>query len=183
MKKVAIFCSARPKKESKLYLKVRETASELAKDGWVIVTGGGPGLMEAANEGAYMVSGDTEIKSLAHAIELPFEDDVNPYVQEHTTHDNFYTRLEYFSHCDAFIVAPGGIGTMLEMMMIYQLIQVGHIPNRPIICVGRMWRKLRDFIIDEMLESNFISDSDLDLIHYLDRFDQVAPLLRGLSSR
>jgi uncharacterized protein (TIGR00730 family) len=183
MKKVAIFGSARPDSDSGLYNAVRKLARKLANHGWVIVTGGGPGSMEAANRGAMEATKGKPVRSLAQAINLPFEQHVNDYVQSHEEHDTFYTRLEYFSHCDAFIITPGGIGTLLEYALIYQLVQVNHIEKKPIICVGRMWRKLFDWLQKEMVDSNFLTNEELELVHYVDRFDEAVYLLEGISKK
>ncbi len=180
MKKVAIFGSSRTDPDSDLYAAVEKLGKECALDGWTVVTGGGPGTMEAANKGASTVD---LTRSEAEAIYLPFEEAVNQYVYDYTKHDDFYTRLETFSHCDAFIVTPGGIGTLLEMAMIYQLIQVNHIEEKPIICVGRMWRSLKTWLEDEMLENGFLTNKEMDFVHYVDRFSEATHLLKGLSSK
>src|SRR6478672_8778414 len=105
-----------------------------------IVTGGGPGLMQAANEGASL-AGTTG--SMGIRVDLPFEQDVNPFVQEAFEHQTFFTRLHHFVLAsDAFVVTPGGIGTVLELMMIWQLLQVRHIHDTPLILVGKMWADL-----------------------------------------
>ena len=178
-KRVAIFGSSRTNVESGLYKSIERMAAQLTKEGWTIVTGGGPGSMEAANKGANEAGGG-EVTSIAHAIYLPFEEEINKYVQFHTKHDEFFSRLETFSECDAFIVTPGGIGTLLEMALIYQLVQVNHLKMKPIICVGRMWRTLRDWIENEMMDSEFLTYKEMKLIHYVDRFSEATRLLRGI---
>ena len=183
MKKVAIFGSARTNSESNLYKAVEKLGRNIAENGWVVVTGGGPGAMEAANRGAMSVcEGDGHLCSIAQAIYLPFEDGVNSYVQEYEQHETFYSRLKTFSDCDAFIVTPGGIGTVLEMAMIYQLIQAKHMDHKPVICVGRMWRTLRTWIENEMVENGFLNNEEMKLIHYVDRFSEATHLLKGLLS-
>lgn len=178
-KKVAIFGSARTSPDSGLYQSVERMAKNLSEKGWIIVTGGGPGTMEAANKGAMSVCGDTEVCSLAHAIYLPFEEAINEYVQEHTKHDDFFTRLKTFSECDAFIVTPGGIGTLLEMALVYQLIQVSHLERKPVICVGRMWRSFRHWLEDYMLDNHFLNENEMKMIHYVDRFSEAVHILEG----
>lgn len=182
MKKVAIFGSARTNPQSGLYRAAEKLGKNIAEQGWIVVTGGGPGTMEAANKGAMSVCDGDQLCSVAEAIYLPFEEGVNPYVQEYEKHETFYSRLKTFAECDAFIVTPGGIGTLLEMAMIYQLVQVSHIDKKPIICVGRMWRTLRNWIEEEMLENGFLSNEDMKLIHYVDRFSEATHLLNGLLS-
>lgn len=179
-KKVAVWGSARTPEDSELYKSIRRMGKELRQEGWIIVTGGGPGSMEAANRGAMDACEDGEVCSLAEAIYLPFEEAVNEYVQEYDKHQEFFSRLKTFSECDAFIITPGGIGTLLEMALIYQLVQVNHVGDKPIICVGRMWRTLREWIEAEMLDSGFLSHKEMKLVHYVDRFSEATALLRGL---
>lgn len=179
-KKVAIWGSSRTSPDSGLYNSIREMSSDLVKAGWVVVTGGGPGSMEAANLGAYEMCREGDICSVAEAIYLPFEEAVNEHVQEYEKHDEFFSRLKTFSECDAFIITPGGIGTLLEMALIYQLVQVNHVENKKIICVGRMWRKLKEWIENEMLESEFLTYDEMKLVHYVDRFSEATTLLKGL---
>ena len=181
-KKVAVFGSARTNPNGSLYKAIEEMSSQLSKDGWIVVTGGGPGSMEAANKGANQACIEDDLCTIAHAIYLPFEEEINEYVQDFTKHEEFYSRLKTFSECDAFIVTPGGIGTLLEMALIYQLMQVGHLKTKPVICVGRMWRSLREWIENEMLESAFLNREELDLIHYVDRFSEAKALLDGLNT-
>ena len=177
MKKVAIFGSARTKPDTELYAAVVRLGQRCANRGWTVVTGGGPGMMEAANKGAASVD---VTKSEAEAIYLPFEEAVNQFVHDYTKHDNFFDRLDTFSNCDAFIVTPGGIGTLLEMAMIYQLVQVEHIEQKPIICVGRMWRTLKEWLEEEMVENGFLSNKEMKYIHFVDRFSEASHLLDGL---
>lgn len=179
--RVAVWGSARTDKDSGLYNSIRRMSAELAEAGWCVVTGGGPGSMEAANEGALSACPDGEICSIAEAIYLPFEEAVNEHVQAYDKHQEFFSRLKTFSECDAFIITPGGIGTLLEMALIYQLVQVNHVGNKPVICVGRMWRSLRNWLEDEMLESGFLSNKDMKLVHYVDRFSEATTLLKGLT--
>ena len=135
MKKVAMFGSARTKSISPLYKGTTDAAKLLVKKGWTVATGGGPGLMEAANLGAKSVCEDG-VCSLGYSIFLPFEAETNEHVQEDHHHKNFFTRLEEFATCDAFIALPGGYGTILEIMTVVQLLQVNHIGPRPLILVG-----------------------------------------------
>ena len=134
-KTVAIFGSARPKSITRLYKEVEEAAELLARSGWTIATGGGPGLMEAANKGAKKVCQEG-VCSLGYSIFLPFEAETNEHVQEDHHHKTFFTRLEEFAKCDAFIALPGGWGTLLEILTVVQLLQVGHMEAKPLIIVG-----------------------------------------------
>lgn len=181
-KKVAIFGSARTGSETNLYKAVEKLGKNIAEQGWIVVTGGGPGTMEAANKGAMSACNGESLCSIAQAIYLPFEDGVNAFVQEYEQHETFYSRLKTFADCDAFIVTPGGIGTLLEMAMIYQLVQAKHMEQKPIICVGRMWRTLRTWLEDEMVENGFLNNEEMKMIHYVDRFSEATHLLKGLLS-
>ena len=140
--KVAMFGSARPGPTSVLYKQCREASMLLSAAGWTIATGGGPGLMQACNEGALKSCPDGEVCSLGYSIFLPFEAEVNPAVQEDTKHKTFFTRLEQFSQCDAFIALPGGYGTLLEIYTVIQLIQVDHLEPVPLILAGQEWNSL-----------------------------------------
>lgn len=180
-RKVAVWGSSRTPEDSGLYRSIERMGAELASDGWEIVTGGGPGNMEAANKGALSVCPEGDICSTAEAITLPFEEAVNEYVQHYEKHEEFFSRLKMFSECDAFIITPGGVGTLLEMALIYQLVQVNHVEDKTIICVGRMWRTLRDWMEVEMLDSGFLNHKEMKLVHYVDRFSEATALLKGLS--
>src|SRR5262252_3802640 len=121
--RVTIFGSARCRPGSFAYEETKRVAHVLGELGCDIITGGGPGLMQAANEGA--AAGGARA-SVGIRVELPFEQDVNPYVEQAFEHETFFTRLQHFViTSDAFVVVPGGIGTVLEMLMIWQLLQVG----------------------------------------------------------
>ena len=139
--RVAIFGSARAEPGTFVDEEVKRVAAAFAAMGCDIVTGGGPGLMQAANEGA--ASGGSRDQSIGIRVELPFEQEVNPFVQQAFEHGTFFTRLQHFVIAsDAFVVVPGGIGTVLEMLMIWQLLQVRHVGDVPLILVGKMWRGL-----------------------------------------
>ncbi len=142
--RVTIFGSARAQPGSFTYEETKRTAAALAALGCDIITGGGPGLMQAANEGAASCS--DRVQSVGIRVDLPFEQDVNPFVGQAFEHQTFFTRLHQFVlTSDAFIVAPGGIGTVLELMMIWQLLQVRHLQDTPLILVGKMWPGLVDW--------------------------------------
>ena len=141
--RVTIFGSARVPKDHWVYLAVRDLAAELTRLDCDIVTGGGPGLMEAANEGARLADPESSMRSVGIRVELPFEQDVNAFVSQAYEHRTFFTRLHQFVLVsDAFIVVPGGIGTVLETMMIWQLLQVRQLQNTPLILAGKMYEDL-----------------------------------------
>jgi uncharacterized protein (TIGR00730 family) len=151
--RVSIFGSARVRRGSLGYEETRRVARTLAGMGCDIITGGGPGLMQAANEGA--ASAPARSQSYGIRVQLPFEQDVNAFVSQAFEHRTFFTRLHQFVLAsDAFIVTPGGIGTVLEMLMIWQLLQVGHLEKTPLILVGRMWPGLVSWARESMLSTD-----------------------------
>src|SRR6516165_10050542 len=141
--RVTIFGSARAKPGTFAYDEVKRVAAALAEMGCDIITGGGPGLMQAANEGAAEENAPERNRSVGIRVELPFEQEVNAFVEQAFEHRTFFTRLHHFVlTSDAFVVTPGGIGTVLETMMIWQLLQVRHLHDTPLILVGKMWAEL-----------------------------------------
>ena len=147
--RVTIFGSARARPGTFGYDETRRAAAALAAMGCDIITGGGPGLMQAANEGASSVNGRAQ--SIGIRVDLPFEQGVNAFVTEVFEHRTFFTRLHQFVLAsDAFVVAPGGIGTVLETMMVWQLLQVKHLDDTPLILVGRMWPGLLEWARESM---------------------------------
>jgi uncharacterized protein (TIGR00730 family) len=150
--RVSIFGSARTDVGHWGYADVRDLAAELARLGCDIVTGGGPGLMQAANEGARMAGMDSDGGSVGIRVDLPFEQDVNPFVTQAFEHRTFFSRLHHFVLVsDAFVVVPGGIGTVLETMMIWQLLQVRKLHDTPLIMAGAMWAELVEWARRSML--------------------------------
>ena len=162
--RVTIFGSARVEEGSEAYEQAKRVAAELTGMGCDILTGGGPGFMQAANEGAASVEGDG--RSVGIRVELPFEQEVNPFVTAAYEHQTFFTRLHHFVLAsDAFIVAPGGIGTALETFMVWQLLQVHHLRELPLILVGPMWPDLVEWVRKHMVEAEtpLVSPEDLDI--------------------
>jgi predicted Rossmann-fold nucleotide-binding protein len=148
--RVTIFGSARARPGGFAYEETKRAAAALAELGCDIITGGGPGLMQAANEGAASSSGKAQ--SVGIRVDLPFEQEVNSFVSQAFEHRTFFTRLHQFVlTSDAYIVAPGGIGTVLETLMIWQLLQVNHLQDTPLLLVGRMWPGLVSWARTEML--------------------------------
>ena len=175
--RVSIFGSARVQPGTFGYEETKRAAAALAEMGCDIITGGGPGLMQAANEGA--ASSPERARSVGIRIDLPFEQDVNAFVAEAFTHRTFFTRLHQFVlTSDAFLVAPGGIGTVLEMMMVWQLLQVGHL-DAPLILVGEMWPGLVDWSRRSMLaDSQLASPRDMDIPVCVANADEAIAILR-----
>jgi uncharacterized protein (TIGR00730 family) len=150
--RVTIFGSARVPKDHWAYQAVRDVAAELTRLDCVIVTGGGPGLMEAANEGVRVANPDAADGSVGIRVDLPFEQDVNAFVNEAFEHGTFFTRLHHFVLVsDAFVVVPGGIGTVLETLMVWQLLQVQKLHGTPLILAGKMYQELVDWCGRHML--------------------------------
>lgn len=179
--RVTIFGSARLKPATPAYDGVKKLAAELTSLGCDILTGGGPGLMQAANEGAHSVESQGLRRSIGINIELPFEQSVNPFVTQAFTHRTFFSRLHHFMIAsDAFVVTPGGIGTLLELSLVWQLLQVRHLYNTPLILVGKMWAGLVDWAREAMLKdgNELASDVDFKIPHCVDTIDQAIALIR-----
>jgi len=177
--RVTIFGSARTKPGTLGYDEAKRVAAALSELGCDIITGGGPGMMQAANEGAASVAGAG--KSVGIRVELPFEQDVNAFVTQAFEHKTFFTRLHHFVLAsDAFIVAPGGIGTVLETLMVWQLLQVGHLRDTPLILVGRMWPGLVEWARTAMLsaEPPLANPEDMSIPQCVTNPDEAIALVR-----
>jgi hypothetical protein len=162
--RATIFGSARVPADHWVYEAVRNAAAELTRLDCDIVTGGGPGLMQAANEGARLARPDARAGSVGIRVELPFEQEVNAFVTDAYEHGTFFTRLHHFVLVsDIFIVVPGGIGTVLEMMMIWQLLQVRKLHDTPLILAGPMYADLVEWCKANMLGSEFLLASPADM--------------------
>jgi hypothetical protein len=184
--RVTIFGSARTDPSHWVYQDVRRMTRELAGMGCDIMTGGGPGLMQAANEGAQEAAAAGLIQNIGIRVDLPFEQAVNPFVGQSFEHETFFTRLHQFVlMSDAFIVAPGGIGTVLESMMIWQLLQVRHLQNTPLIFAGKMWQELVDWADVQMLRPGFelASPEDMKIPRCVDTADEAVAIVREHHAR
>jgi uncharacterized protein (TIGR00730 family) len=162
--RVTIFGSARIPRDHWVYAGVRDLARDLAEMGCTIITGGGPGLMEAANEGA--ASAGTGARNIGIRVDLPFEQEVNPFVEETYEHRTFFSRLHHFVLVsDAFVVLPGGIGTVLEFTMIWQLLQIRRLKRAPLVLIGQMWREFLAWADSCLLKAEFplVNPQDLDI--------------------
>jgi len=180
--RVSIFGSARIKPKTEEYMQVYDLAKKLVKNNADIVTGGGPGLMEAANAGAK--AGSTKSKSFGLHIDLPFEASPNKHLDVTYHHKRFSSRLDEFMRIShAVIVTPGGIGTILELLYTWQLIQVNHISKRPIILVGEMWNGLFKWMKSEPLKKHLIDSSDFNNIKIVQNIDEVIILLKPLINK
>jgi uncharacterized protein (TIGR00730 family) len=179
--RVTIFGSARAQPGTYVYNEVKRVAAALAEMGCDIITGGGPGLMQAANEGAAAANAPERDRSIGIRVDLPFEQEVNPFVEQAFEHRTFFTRLHHFVlTSDAFVVAPGGIGTVLELMMIWQLLQVRHVRDTPLILVGKMWADLVDWARTHLLTSQppLANPEDMTISHCVNTADEAIALVR-----
>jgi uncharacterized protein (TIGR00730 family) len=177
--RVTIFGSARVTPGTFAYEETKRTAAALARMDCDVITGGGPGLMQAANEGA--ASAGTSGESVGIRVNLPFEQEVNAFVTEAFEHRTFFTRLHQFVlMSDAFVVAPGGIGTVLETFMIWQLLQVKHLEHTPLILVGHMWPGLVAWAREAMLDSDapLASPDDIAIPQCVPNAEAAIALLR-----
>jgi predicted Rossmann-fold nucleotide-binding protein len=152
--RVTIFGSASAKPETFAYNELRHAAAAQARMGCDIITGGGSGLTQAANEGAAEADRPERNRSVGIRVDLPFEQEANPFVEQAFEHRTFFTRLHHFVLAsDAFAVAPGGIGTVLEATMIWQGLQVGHTQDTPLLFMGQMWADLAAWAKRHMLST------------------------------
>lgn len=177
--RVTIFGSARARPGTIAYEETKRLAAALSTMGCDIVTGGGPGLMQAANEGAEL--GADESHSVGVRIDLPFEQHENPFVQKVFTHRTFFTRLHHFVLAsDVYVVAPGGVGTLLETAMVWQLLQVRHLRGTPLILVGKMWSGLLEWARKAMLSSDppLASSEDLEIPQCVESAEKAIALIR-----
>ncbi|MFN7563656.1 MAG: TIGR00730 family Rossman fold protein [Prosthecobacter sp.] len=167
---VTVFGSARFNEDHKYYRLAREVGAAISKMGFTVLTGGGPGIMEAANRGAKDVNG----RSVGLNIKLPFEQHHNPYLDRSVTLDYFFVRKTLLiKYSYGFIIMPGGFGTLDEMFEALTLIQTKKIRNFPIVVMGsEFWGEMRQFI-DAMLAGGTISPEDLDLIKWTDSIDEA----------
>jgi hypothetical protein len=163
---VSIFGSARTKADDPYYEKAVETARLLARQGVPIITGGGPGIMEAANRGAQEGNG----LSIGCNIELPFEQGTNPYVERSINFRYFFVRKTMFvKYSTAFIVFPGGFGTMDELFEALTLIQTGKVTMFPVVLFGRdYWQGMIQWLEDRVVGEGKVDAKDLELLHVTD---------------
>ncbi len=178
--RVTIFGSSRMHAGDELYLEVRRLAQELAAMGCDIITGGGPGLMQAANEGELLGDVANRTYSIGLNVELPHEQAPNPFVEKLYHHGTFFSRLHHFVQLSsAFVVMRGGIGTTLEALMVWQLCQVGHLKRRPLIMVGGMWPELVEWGRKHWLsdEVGLADPDDLEIPLCVDTVDEAVALI------
>jgi uncharacterized protein (TIGR00730 family) len=174
---IAIFGSARTKEDSEHYKMIYDTANLLGKNNFNIITGGGPGIMEAGNRGAK----DANVKSVGLNIELPFEQEPNPYQTLELNFRYFFIRkVMFLKYTSGIIIGPGGIGTLEEAAEVITLMQTKKIKNIPIIFMGtKFYKPLIDWIKNTVLkETNYISKNDLKYFHVTDDPEEVLQLIK-----
>lgn len=163
--RVSIFGSARTQPEDELYKQVYDLAKEIGQAGFDMVTGGGPGMMEAANAGHTAGDPNHHADNIGLTIQLPWEAEENRHLEIKKHFTKFSGRLDTFmALSSAIVVTPGGIGTCLELFYTWQLVQVKHICPIPIILLGDMWEKLIDWVKKYPLKNGLISPGDMDQI-------------------
>jgi hypothetical protein len=170
--RTCIFGSARIKQDTPQYAQVFEVARYLAWEGIDVLTGGGPGLMEAANKGARLGREEKKTKSLSYglSIQLEFEPEPNRHLDIKRHHHKFSSRLDDFMRLSHSVVCtPGGIGTVLELYFVWQLIQVKHATTRPIVLLEKAyWQGLLDWMRKEPLARGLMGEKDFGCIHIVD---------------
>jgi uncharacterized protein (TIGR00730 family) len=166
---VSVFGSARAPEDSQVYAAARTVGRRFAEEGWAVITGGGPGVMEAANRGAKEAGG----LSVGFNIELPHEQGSNAYLDISYTFKHFYARKVCFvKPAEGFVIFPGGFGTLDELFEALTLIQTGKAENFPVVLVDTdYWGEMIDWIKGEMLPDGMISPEDLDLLLVTDDLD------------
>ena len=180
-KAVSIFGSARTPEDHPEYAQARHLAGLLGDRGFSIITGGGPGAMEAANRGAR----DVGVESIGLGIELPFEQSLNAYVDLDLEFHYFFVRKVMFvRYASGFVVFPGGFGTMDELFEAATLVQTGKIRHFPIVLVGTAyWGGLTEWLAETMLPGGKISPGDVDMLHLTDDLEEVVEIIETAEHR
>jgi len=175
--RVSIFGSARISESDPLYAEAHTLAKRLAEAGCDIVTGGGGGIMQAVDRGASRdeatrpVDGDLPVRTVA-------EGDDAPFVERVYRHRTFFSRLHHFVRLSsAFIALPGGIGSTLEAMMVWQLLQAKHLPPTPFLLYGSHWRGLCSWLEEQAVEQGFVDPDDLRLPTLVDTVDEAVNII------
>jgi uncharacterized protein (TIGR00730 family) len=173
---VTVFGSARTKPDDPVYETARSIGRLLARDGFAVITGGGPGAMEAANRGAQEGGG----LSVGCNIELPHEQSINPYVDLGVEFRYFFARKTMFvKYADAFVILPGGFGTLDELFEALTLIQTGKVRHFPVVLVGsKYWRGMLAWMRDVQLPAGAIAAEDIDLLKLTDDPEEVVSIIR-----
>lgn len=174
-KRVTFFGSARLSPKTKYYHMAHDLAARLAENGFAIISGGGNGIMEASNRGAF----DGEDVSVGFNIKLPHEQHLNPYTTDNLRFNFFFTRkvmMTFYTH--AFVCFPGGFGTLDEVFEVITLIQTGKMPPVPIVFVGnKYWKDLDKFIRKNLLKNHLISNGDEQIYTITEDFDAIVKMI------
>ncbi len=177
---VTIFGSARTSPDDEMYRRTEETARLFVQEGYAVITGGGPGIMEAGNKGAKEAGG----KSVGLNIDLPFEQKPNPYITTLVNFHYFFIRkVMFLKYAKAFVVFPGGFGTLDELFECITLVQTRRVESCPIVLVGSdFWNGLVDWIRARVLAGGKISEKDMELFHVVDRPEDVVAIVNTFYS-
>jgi len=173
---ITVWGSARVKEDNIWYKKAVETGRLLVESGYSVITGGGPGIMEAANKGASLANGD----SIGLNIELPHEQKPNPYIKTLISFKYFFTRkVMFLKYTKGFIIFPGGYGTMDEFAETMTLIQTGRIHKFPIVLMGKeYWEGLIKWLENRLLKDDYIEKSDLTLFQIAEEPEEAVKLIK-----
>ncbi|MGB9627447.1 MAG: TIGR00730 family Rossman fold protein [Thermodesulfobacteriota bacterium] len=173
---VSIFGSTRVKPDDEFYQKAEQIGRLLAENGFAVITGGGPGIMEAANKGASSIGG----KSIGLNIELPLEQKLNPYTNITLSFRYFFVRkVMFIKYAVAYIILPGGFGTMDELLESVTLIQTHKIKPFPVILVGsNYWRGFLEWIKEVVLKEGKISSSDFEILRLIDEPQEIIKVIK-----
>ena len=177
---IGVFGSARTRTESPYRAQAEELGRRLVEAGYAVVTGGGPGIMEAANKGASEAGGT----SVGLGIELPFETGLNPYVNLGLNFRYFFARKTMFlKYTQGFVVMPGGVGTLDELFEAVTLAQTGKVVAFPIVLYGTSyWQGMLDWLRDTLLAEGAIAEDDLDRLPVVDTVDEAVRLVTARSA-
>src|SRR5690625_4404664 len=178
---ISVFGSARVQPDNPYYKLAHELGKRLAQAGYTVIAGGGPGIMEAANKGAYTAGG----KSVGLNIRLPRETSNNPYQTHSLQFEYFVSRkATFFMHSAAYVALPGGFGTLDEFFEAITLVQTKKMPPAPIILIGsEFWQGLFEWIRAQLVSNGFIAAADLDLITITDDLDEVMNIIHDCCSQ
>jgi uncharacterized protein (TIGR00730 family) len=173
---VSVFGSARTKPDNPYYKEAQKVGKLLAEAGFGVITGGGPGIMEAANKGAHESGG----KSIGVGIELPFEASMNEYVDLGVENRYFFTRkLMFLKYSQAFVICPGGLGTLDELFEALTLAQCGHNVKYPIVLIGKnYWGGLIDWMQETLWKNGAVSQKDFDLFRLVDTAEEAVEKIK-----
>ncbi len=177
---ISVFGSARTPRDAPEYALGRALGGKLAEAGWAVITGGGPGAMEAANRGASEAGG----LSVGLGIELPFEQSLNEWVDLGLNFRYFFARKTMFvKYSQGFVILPGGFGTMDELFEALTLVQTRKVNQFPVVLLGTaFWQPLLDWLRGSLLENAYISPGDIDLLHLTDDVDEAVAIIQAANT-